>query len=369
MISSEIAQMIVDRTMAILSYNINVMDENGIILGSGDTKRRGTIHEAVKYRKNPADHLEIHPKEVKKWNGVDQGINLPIYYENRTIGTIGITGPPGEVRKYGELVKMTAEMIIEQRYLLDQVQYDERIRREFLYQWLEDIYANDREFTRKADMLGIDLEIPRIVICVFPPPDRNSRDYLDQLERKIKTHLRPQELVTVLEDRIVIIKTIVLSEEYETKLKEWIRFLHLPSSYVGTPASDASEVARSYERSLMTRKTAAATSIKDDVVFYGHLSLEVLLYDLYQKDGFSVHQTDAQLPEVLIATLKTYVECNGKSAKTADKLYIHRNTLQYRFANIQHITGRDPRNVRDLFYLYATYVLFSSFKEQEDLIQ
>ncbi|WP_233129716.1 PucR family transcriptional regulator [Salimicrobium humidisoli] len=119
----------------------------------------------------------------------------------------------------------------------------------------------------------------------------------------------------------------------------------------------------------MTRKTAAATSIKDDVVFYGKLSVEVLLYDLYQKDGFSVHQTDGQLPEVLIATLKTYVECNGKSAKTADKLYIHRNTLQYRFANIQHITGRDPRNVRDLFYLHATYVLFTSFKEQEDLIK
>lgn len=359
--------MIVDRTMAILSYNINVMDEKGIILGSGDTKRRGTIHEAVKYRKHPEDNLEIHPEEKEKWNGVDQGINLPIYYGNRTIGTVGITGPPGEVRKYGELVKMTAEMIIEQRYLLDQVQYDERIRREFLYQWLENTYSSNREFKRKADMLGIDLKLPRIVICVFPDSEKNSRDHLDQLERKIKTHLKTQELATVLEDKIVIIKTITLSEEYGTKIKEWVRFLHLPSSYVGTPASDASEVPRSYQKSLMTGKTAAATSMEDNVVFYGQLSLEVLLFDLYQNDGFSIHQSDEELPEVLTATLKAYVECDGKSAKTADEVYIHRNTLQYRFANIQNITGRDPRNMRDLFYLYATHVLVRSFKEQEDL--
>ena len=39
-----IAQEIVNRTMQILNYNINVMDEYGVIVGSGDKDRIGEIH-------------------------------------------------------------------------------------------------------------------------------------------------------------------------------------------------------------------------------------------------------------------------------------------------------------------------------------
>ncbi|WP_306462766.1 sugar diacid recognition domain-containing protein, partial [Klebsiella pneumoniae] len=38
-LDSQLAQQIVDRTMAIIGYNINVMNQAGVIIGSGEKNR------------------------------------------------------------------------------------------------------------------------------------------------------------------------------------------------------------------------------------------------------------------------------------------------------------------------------------------
>ena len=43
----DLAQDIVDRAMAILPYNVNVMDSQGLILGSGEPERVNTRHEGA----------------------------------------------------------------------------------------------------------------------------------------------------------------------------------------------------------------------------------------------------------------------------------------------------------------------------------
>ena len=42
-----LAQDIVDRAMAILPYNVNVMDRQGVIIGSGDVQRVDSLHEGA----------------------------------------------------------------------------------------------------------------------------------------------------------------------------------------------------------------------------------------------------------------------------------------------------------------------------------
>lgn len=46
-LDSTLAQHIVDRAMAILPHNINVMDAQGMIIGSGDPSRLHTRHEGA----------------------------------------------------------------------------------------------------------------------------------------------------------------------------------------------------------------------------------------------------------------------------------------------------------------------------------
>ncbi|HEX6799868.1 MAG TPA: helix-turn-helix domain-containing protein [Ktedonobacterales bacterium] len=46
----------------------------------------------------------------------------------------------------------------------------------------------------------------------------------------------------------------------------------------------------------------------------------------------------------LLQTLDVFFECNCSSTCTADRLFIHRNTLSYRLDKIASLTGLDPRN-------------------------
>jgi len=46
-ITHKLAQNIVDKTMSILGKNINIMNENGVIIGSGDKSRLNQFHEGA----------------------------------------------------------------------------------------------------------------------------------------------------------------------------------------------------------------------------------------------------------------------------------------------------------------------------------
>jgi DNA-binding PucR family transcriptional regulator len=46
----------------------------------------------------------------------------------------------------------------------------------------------------------------------------------------------------------------------------------------------------------------------------------------------------------LIKTLDTYLRHGGNSTRTANALYVHRNSLRYRLARIQSLTTLDPND-------------------------
>ncbi|GAM68964.1 sugar diacid utilization regulator sdaR [Vibrio sp. JCM 19236] len=49
-LNSLIAKQIVDRAKKIIKYSINVMDENGVIIGSSDSSRLHQTHEGHCWR-------------------------------------------------------------------------------------------------------------------------------------------------------------------------------------------------------------------------------------------------------------------------------------------------------------------------------
>lgn len=50
--------------------------------------------------------------------------------------------------------------------------------------------------------------------------------------------------------------------------------------------------------------------------------------------------------------LKIYFDNNLSLKDTSDKLFIHKNTLQYKLNKIKNITGYDPRVFKDALKLY-----------------
>jgi carbohydrate diacid regulator len=126
-LTPQLAQTIVDRTMEIVDYNINIMNQNGVIIGSGDEGRINDLHEGAKQVIKTGQPLQISKQDEKELAGSKPGINLPINLNEETIGVVGITGTPEVVANYGGLVKMTVELMLQQAFYLEQEQQHQEI--------------------------------------------------------------------------------------------------------------------------------------------------------------------------------------------------------------------------------------------------
>ena len=131
-LDTKMAQDIVARTMRIIDTNINVMDARGRIIGSGDRERIGELHEGALLVLSQGRVVDIDDAVARHLHGVRQGINLPLRLEGEIVGVIGLTGEPENLRKYGELVCMTAEMMLEQSRLMHLLAQDSRLREELV---------------------------------------------------------------------------------------------------------------------------------------------------------------------------------------------------------------------------------------------
>ncbi len=79
---------------------------------------------------------------------------------------IGLTGEPESLRKYGELVCMTAEMMLEQSRLMHLPRPEDSRLREELVMNLIQAEEHTPALNEWAQRLGIDLNQPRVVAMI-----------------------------------------------------------------------------------------------------------------------------------------------------------------------------------------------------------
>ena len=96
MIDALLAKKFIERITQYTEYNVNIMDEKGIIIASKNTSRIGTFHEvALQIIQGDKDTIIVDNENTQF--GVKKGVNMAIYYKKRKEGVIGITGNPDEV--------------------------------------------------------------------------------------------------------------------------------------------------------------------------------------------------------------------------------------------------------------------------------
>ena len=157
----DLAQDIVDRAMAILPYNVNVMDSQGLILGSGEPERINTRHEGAQLVLANGRVVEIDAQTAVHLKGVQPGINLPLLLDQRLIGVLGITGEPEQLRTYAELVRMTAEMLVGQRNQQAEQQW-RRQRCDDLLALLLSEAGDSPRLIDEAQQLGLKPQLTRV---------------------------------------------------------------------------------------------------------------------------------------------------------------------------------------------------------------
>jgi len=365
-LDQSLAQEIVNRTMKIINRNINVMNEKGVIIGSGDKRRIDTIHEGAVRVIETQTEFEISEDETEQLHGVRAGINLPIKFRGKVVGVIGITGAPDEIRSYGELVKMAAEMILEQAVLIDEMQWDERLKEELTGQLLHGADQLNSLYFERVKRLGIDLDIPRVAILLTF--GNNSKGY-----KWIRDKLDKADLYVMQPDYMVLLKKVSIKEsEWESaktlqQMEKWSEGLEKYQKLdcnisVGSYHPTIDGIAKSYRKAIYTSSVGGKLDPNKKIYFYEDYKLPVFLarvnqYGISDEIGPYIEQLKQHDKKgELLDTLKVYVEENGDNHKVVGRLFIHRNTLRYRLDRITELTNKDPRKVKDLLELYLSFL-------------
>ena len=95
------------------------------------------------------------------------------------------------------------------------------------------------------------------------------------------------------------------------------------------------------------------------MAIFDDLTLEIILSNLSspEKEEF-LTKTIAPLSEEERMILKTYYEEDMSRSHTCEKLFLHKNTLQYKLNTIMRKCGLNPRHFKDATLLYLALKLY-----------
>ncbi|MCU6266809.1 helix-turn-helix domain-containing protein [Serratia ureilytica] len=358
------ARQIVQRAMGIISHSVNVMDSNGVIIASGNPQRLFQRHEGAVLALAENRVVEIDRATAEHLKGVRPGINLPFSFRNQRVGVIGISGEPAEVRAYAELVKMAAEMMVEQAALLDQHQWEKRYREELANQLLQP-QPNTASLEAMAAYLGLDLRQARIVWIVElqeaqPHLLRELLAELEATQRDALIAITGFNEMTLLRPASMAQGewSLKLERQQAQRLQNQLKHRFRVRLIVGGFYDDPQSAYRSSLTARATQAMAQRLKLRHATLFYHDYPLPSLLCDLgedwrAQELGRPWRTLEEQDEKgVLRATLRHYFSQNCDQTQAAAQLHIHVNTLRYRLQRIEAITCMKINQLTDSLRLY-----------------
>lgn len=368
-----LAQDIVTRTMRIIPFNVNVMDADGVILASGNRDRVGELHAGALLALARKLTVEVDEAAARNLHGAQPGINLPLFVDGVACGAVGLSGPPEQVRQFGELVRLTAEMILEQAALTHELQSNSRYREAFVLSLIRYEPAARPGLEGWAGRLGIDLGRTHQVLLLELPEDGAGRAPLDiqRLQARIQAQREEALTATVGPSEMVLLD----SWDPARKASDGQRRMQTLAALVreecalpftlsmGIAMEGVEGAAVSYQSARSAARIGRGRDPGRQVFSYDELALPVLLSGLDSGwQARELRQPMARMAhdksrEMLRATLDAWFANNESASATALALGIHRNTLEYRLRRIGELTALDLGRSEDKLLLYVSALL------------
>lgn len=347
MLSKNLAQTIVDKMIEIIKYNVNIMDNKGIIIGSGDKDRIGTIHLGAVEALNVKDIIEV---TVAK-DQMKPGVNIPIRFNDRIIGVIGITGDTENVRAFGEIVKVTAELLINQEYSIQKYIIKNKLKEDFLFEWLYRKDCYDTDFIERGKSIYIDVKTKRSIVVI-----EYNKEFGEDIRKYIQLHLKEDDYII----NINLNRLVVILKDDIAKVEKLVRNIDLEfSDSINRViiSNDNDILANNYYQALEVLSTVNKLEFDDVVVnTKDNIFLSKLVSVVNIDENKDIIEKINNCSSELIKTFLCFIGNNQEKNKTADELHIHRNTLGYRIDKIQEITGLRFDNSLDLYRLMSAYL-------------
>lgn len=174
---------------------------------------------------------------------------------------------------------------------------------------------------------------------------------------------RTRDFITAFDDSgIIIIRELSSTEDYETlegiayMLVDMLNTEAMTSAWVSYSniAGDMKDLANAYKEARTALEVGKIFYAESNVFGYNRLGIGRLIYQLplsicemFIREIFNEEDTLDNIDEESLITIRTFFENNLNLSETSRQLYVHRNTLVYRFEKLQKKFGLDIRTFED----------------------
>lgn len=361
----QLAQRIVDRAQKIIKYPLNVMDETGIIIASTNPARKYQKHGGAVLALSELKPIEISEGMLPEFPHVKPGVNLPIIFNQEPIGVIGISGPLEEVRPFGEMVKMAAEMVVEYTSMMEMTRWSERKLEELLLECI-DPNASQEHITNMAAQLKVDIFNHHAICVIEVGNSGDQKEVVRVLNQWSRKRLKAEYSYKT---NLVLLNVTEKEKSGETTIDDWQSITgYLAESLkvdfhcsIGAIYSQPQNLHYAFESAIATMK--AGQRLNPEAKFYPFTQYELpALFESslsrWQRDKLSTHVQQLELADpTLIHTILCWFENSCDINKTSNVLYVHPNTLRYRMKRVEEICNIDLHNFRDMCRLYFSLIL------------
>ena len=389
-LTTKIVQPFIATLEEALHYKVTITDTNGYIVGSSDPARLNQFHPSayeILCERQPIESWDIATDSyVNVPEGVQLGYGERVIYGGECIGLIGLVGAPEEIKQSIKTAQLVLQLMLDRKKASDERKLISKDKKAFLLRLLQGQYGSPEWIKERADTYKIDLSRPRYVLTVQINLEKfDEKSPLELSQIKETMHRAIRNIFFEQEDLLYEYdtgETVLLTagkhsdasqrrrqiEKAAARLYAKLREQCKVSALIGVSeeCGDYTGIPLALRQGRMAAEIGAKTENGEGLYFYSQMRLGRIVASfspeirpILQRDILS--KLLENHADSLLETLFTYFEMNGNVSQTAEKLFIHRNTLQYRFRKIKEITGFDIYHIDDLVQLRLAVLQYRYF--------
>lgn len=294
------------------------------------------------------------------------GLAAPILYKKNTLGFLFITNHAEAAAQLEEMESLLSYVAmlcaVQMQKKIDILHESYKYKEAFLFDLLYGNIKNQEDIIEQAKIWGWDLTLPYIAI-VFSLKEFNhfSKDklvlnvMLQIIENYLFQHNR-KPLVIKRQNQVVVLFPLDKKEQenrelindFITKIQKETKNLPthpLVGSGIGKVYKNPTQLYRSFQEAKIAFELGILLNI--EIPYFSDLGLERILYkhDLQDLKEFcsnilgDLESYDLQNSSNLMETLEAFTANHFDMTKTANAMFLHRNTLRYRLKKIEEILG------------------------------
>lgn len=339
MLLEELAEQLVEVTSSLVGgRTINIMNPEGIIVASTERERVGSFHQGALEAVHTGKVVSIRKDQLAQYPGAKEGCNMPLRVDGTIIGVVGIYGDPERIRDVAHLLEVYAAKYYELEAMLRPRLSESALRSQLLMRLLSPPNTSLSSAYSMMETLGLRFQFPVFTVVISQPRGfslpENAQKIWDQLEKMDLLH-RHSDVWGIVEERMVLL----CSDGADIS---WLKGLTEQGCKVsiGTPCASLWDIPQAYNQASLLDISCPEGyhDIRDIATRCAYLlasgaaSEEGFLAGLWEKLRRSFGEEDSR---VMLASVKAYYDCGHSVAMAAQKLFIHKNTLQYRVKRVQ----------------------------------